>query len=143
MATLGHAFQFMIGNQSFAISLDYIKSIEPFTVNEDSGSSLILGTSLIRDEEVLVLDLQSFFLNRPFQKTEEARLLYVQTENERFAMAVSEGEVINGQNLELKEMGLAGNRENLFFSSFVIVNDQIIPVINPPILYETIHQKVR
>ncbi|MET3696245.1 chemotaxis signal transduction protein [Bacillus oleivorans] len=145
MATLGHAVTFMMGNQPYAISLEYIKSIEPFDLIEtqEPGSSVILGKSIIRDEEVIVLDLQSFLLDHPFQQTEESRLLYVEAENERFAIAVSAGEVINGHDLKLKEMGLAGNQDNQFVTNVVLLNDQIIPVINPQILFGTFHQIVR
>ncbi|WP_243298742.1 chemotaxis protein CheW [Bacillus litorisediminis] len=144
MATLGHAVTFIMGDQTFAISLDYIKSIEPFNLIEaaKSGTGIILGKSVIRDEEVFVLDLQSFLLNRPFEPTENSRLLYVEAENEHFAIAISDGEVTNGHNLELKPMGLAGNSENQFFTNVVLLNDQIIPIIDPQILFGTFNQKV-
>ncbi|GAA0346358.1 hypothetical protein GCM10008967_40970 [Bacillus carboniphilus] len=130
MSTLGHAVMFTIGGQTFAMDLNHVKSIEPYKNENSSAEGLVLGYSDIRGEQAVVVDLQNFLYDQPFSVTETTRLLYVETGQVPYAIPFEEAEMINGTNVEKQDLGLAQSKENTFFSSVVLWNDQLVPVID-------------
>lgn len=139
MATLGHAVKFTVGDQMFIMSLNHIRSIEPYVLTEKAaaGSNLVLGKSRIRNEEVDVLDLEAFLFKKSHQETEQSRLLFVSTDQVKSAIAVTNGEIVNGSDVTLQNMGLAGTKGNEFITNVVLLDENLIPVIDPTKLIQT------
>ena len=130
---------FRCGQEEYAISVDYIVSIEKMDyINRVPHlPSYMLGMTKNRGELVPVMDLEQILLHQTTE--DEARLIMIQVPGFLFALRVNEAkEILDIEEDALKQIGLVNYAKTQYFKAVANLENRMITIIAPEILCDTL-----
>jgi purine-binding chemotaxis protein CheW len=132
---------FQAGNEEYAISVDYVVSIEKLE-NINSIPHLpayLRGIVQNRGELIPVIDFEYVLYSRFIEKLPESRLIVLQVESFFFGILVKEAKEIIDIPLESqKQVGLMAYKGTRYFSAVAKIENRLISVVDPKILVESL-----
>lgn len=132
---------FQVGNEEYAIQIQYVISIEKMEgiTPIPHLPEYVKGIVEVRGELIPVIDFESILYNRPLLVNENARLIVLKTDEISLAVLVNEAkEIIDIPEENLKQVGLITYSKTSYFVGVANLDHRLITVINPSALMKSL-----
>jgi purine-binding chemotaxis protein CheW len=128
---------FKVGNEEYAIPIQYVLSIEKFeSVNPIPHlPEYVKGIVKVREELIPILDLERILYNRFMIRHEAVRVIVVRTDEMSVGVLVNEAkEIIDIPPDQIKQIGLVAYHKTSYFTGVANLASRLVTIIDPSIL---------
>lgn len=132
---------FKVGDEEYAISIDFVLSIEKMEriTPIPHLPQYVKGIVKIRGDLVPTMDLEKIFYDRFMEEKESIRMVVLQTAVMSYGILVNEAkEIIDIPSEKIKQLGLAGYHKTNYFTGVANIESRLITMIDPSLLVQSL-----
>ncbi|MBP2240789.1 purine-binding chemotaxis protein CheW [Cytobacillus eiseniae] len=141
MDNINKVVVFQVGNEEYAIPIQFVMSIEKVEgiTPIPHLPSYVNGITKVRDELIPVIDFEKILYNRSYEMSEATKMIVLQTEMLSIGVIVSEAkEIIDIPSDKLKQLGLIAYQKTTYFTGVANLDSRVITMIDPSILVQSL-----
>ncbi|WP_077213902.1 chemotaxis protein CheW [Bacillus dakarensis] len=132
---------FKVGDEEYAISIEFVLSIEKMEriTPIPHLPQYVKGIVKIRGDLVPTMDLEKILYDRSMEEKESIRMIVLQTEVMSYGILVNEAkEIIDVPSDKIKQLGLAGYHKTSYFTGVANIETRLITMIDPSLLVQSL-----
>lgn len=132
---------FTIGNEEYAVSIDYVLSIEKVEgiTPIPHLPNYVSGIIKVRGELIPALDTENILYNRSTNLDEAVRIVVLKTAEMSLGILVNEAkEILDIPSENIKQIGLVAYQKTSYFTGVANLDSRLITIIDPSILVKSL-----
>ena len=132
---------FQVGNEEYAIPIQYVMSIEKVEgiTPIPHLPNYVNGITKVRNELIPVIDFEQILYHRRTVVDESTKMIVLQTTDLQLAVVVKEAkEIIDIPSENIRQLGLIAYKKTTYFSGIANLNSRVITIIDPSNLIQSL-----
>ncbi|UII54755.1 chemotaxis protein CheW [Cytobacillus spongiae] len=137
MANSKKVVVFQVGKEDYAISIEYVTSIEKVegVTPIPHLPEYVKGIVKVREELIPIIDFETILYNRHITVTDSTRLIVLHTDQMFLGILVNDAkEIIDIQEEQIKQIGLVAYQKTSYFTGVANLDSRLITIIDPSVL---------